>query len=86
VSNPTEVKLAFVPVAEEAPVPAQEFARVKGEKETAEARVTELERQLAEAKQKPAAMSAHQEVQESEAGAKTGNRGLDNISRIMSAK
>jgi hypothetical protein len=86
VSNPTEVKPAYVPVAEEAPVPAQEFARVKGEKETAEARVTELERQLAEAKQKPAAMSAHQEVQESEAGAKTGNRGLDNISRIMSAK
>ena len=86
VSNPTEVKPAFVTVAEEAPVPAQEFARVKGEKETAEARVTELERQLAEAKQKPAAMSAHQEVQESEAGAKTGNRGLDNISRIMSAK
>ena len=86
VSNPTGVKLAFVPVDEPAPVPADEFSRVKGEKEAAEAEVVKLKAQLTEAQRKPAAMSAHDQIVSDGERESTGSKGMDAIARYMAAK
>ena len=45
-----------------------------------------LKGEMTKLKKTPAAKPAHQEVRESAKMSKTGNKGLDNLSRIMSAK
>ena len=77
-----EVKMMFVPVDMESPFAKgneEEMAAIKAENESLRAEVAKL-------KKTPAAKPAHQEVREQEQMAKTGIKGLDRLSRIMSAK
>lgn len=76
VSNPVEVKPAFV--EKDAPVPAEEIENLRNENAS-------LRSQLETLRKTPAAKPAHQEFNESGTPVKTGIRGLDNLSRIMSA-
>ena len=71
---------------EPAPVPAEEFSRVKGEKEAAEAEIVRLKAQLTEAQRKPAAMSAHAQIVSEGERESTGSKGMDAIARYMAAK
>lgn len=100
VSNPVEVRPAFVPVdfddaalfaggaaAEEAPT-EEEFERAvkaaedfKAENATLRARVAELEKAPAG---KPAGEQYKADGPEGQQAGKTGNKGLDRLSRIMS--
>ena len=81
VSNPVEVKPAFVEKESEAKaeVSVEEAESLRREN-------AELRSQLEALKKAPAAKPAHEEVKEGMAFARTGNRRLDNLSRIMSAK
>ena len=84
VANPQEVKLIFVPVDYKSPfeegadAAEQEAAALRQENEALRAEVEQL-------KQQPAARTAHEEFSGATAPAKTGNKGLDRITRIMSA-
>ena len=81
-SDPQEVKLMFVPVDMESPFAKgneEEMAALKAENATLKAEVEKL-------KKTPAGKPAHQEVKESMEMSKTGVKGLDRLSRIMSAK
>ena len=81
-ADPQEVKLMFVPVDMESP-----FA--KGNEEEMQKLQEEnlaLQAEIAELKKTPAAKPAHQEFKDVETFAKTGNKGLDNLSRLLSAK
>lgn len=81
-SDPQEVKLMFVPVDMESPFAKgneEEMAALKAENASLKAEVAKL-------KKTPAAKPAHEEVKEQQQMSKTGNKGLDRLSRIMSAK
>lgn len=81
-ADPVEVKLMFVPMDMESPFAKgneEEMAALKAENAS-------LKKEVAKLKKTPAAKPAHQEVRESAKMSKTGNKGLDNLSRIMSAK
>ena len=81
-SDPQEVKLMFVPVDMESPFAKgneEEMAALKAENAS-------LKKEVAKLKKTPAAKPAHQEVKEQQQMSKTGNKGLDRLSRIMSAK
>ena len=81
-SDPQEVKLMFVPVDMESPFAKgneEEMAALKAENASLKAEVEKL-------KKTPAAKPAHEVVKEEEKMSKTGNKGLDRLSRIMSAK
>lgn len=81
-SDPQEVKLMFVPVDMESPFAKgneEEMAALKAENASLKAEVEKL-------KKTPAGKPAHQEVKESMEMSKTGVKGLDRLSRIMSAK
>ena len=81
-SDPQEVKLMFVPVDMESPFAKgndEEMAALKAENASLKAEVAKL-------KKTPAAKPAHEVVKEEEKMSKTGNKGLDRLSRIMSAK
>ena len=81
-SDPQEVKLMFVPVDMESP-----FAKGNEEEMAAiQAENASLKAEIAKLKKTPAAKPAHQEVKEQQQMSKTGNKGLDRLSRIMSAK
>ena len=45
-----------------------------------------LKKEIAKLKKTPAAKPAHEEVKEQTKFTKTGNKGLDNLQRILSAK
>ena len=81
-SDPQEVKLMFVPVDMESPFAKgneEEMAALKAENASLKAEVAKL-------KKTPAAKPAHEVVKEEQKMSKTGNKGLDRLSRIMSAK
>lgn len=84
--NGVKVVPAFV-TPEEKEAAEENFNAIKTAKETAEAKVVELEAQVATLKKTPAAKNAH-EVFEASAvtPGKTGNKGLDNLARVMGAK
>lgn len=81
-ADPVEVKLMFVPLDMESPFAKgneEEMAVLKAENAS-------LKKEVARLKKTPAAKPAHQEVKESAKFTKTGNKGLDNLQRILSAK
>lgn len=81
-ADPQEVKLMFVPVDMESPFAKgneEEMAALKAENASLKAEVAKL-------KKTPAAKPAHEVVKEEEKMSKTGYKGLDRLSRIMSAK
>ena len=81
-ADPVEVKLMFVPMDMESP-----FA--KGDEEemnSLKAENASLKKEVARLKKAPAAKPAHEEVKEQTKFTKTGNKGLDNLQRILSAK
>lgn len=80
-ADPVEVKLMFVPMDMESPFAKgneEEMAALKAENESLKAEVAKL-------KKTPAAKPAHQEVTTSVEFGKTGNRGIDNLSRLLKA-
>lgn len=81
-SDETEVKLMFVPMDMESP-----FDKTKEEEmATLKAENASLKKEIAKMKKVSAAKPAHQVVKEQQQMSKTGNKGLDNLARIMSAK
>lgn len=81
-ADPVEVKLMFVPVDMESPFAKgneEEMAALKAENAS-------LKKEIAKLKKMPAAKPAHEEVKEQTKFTKTGNKGLDNLQRILSAK
>ena len=81
-SDPQDVKLMFVPVDMESPFAKgneEEMSALKAENES-------LKKEVAKLKKTPAAKPAHQEFKSTIEFGKTGNKGLDNLSRILSAK
>lgn len=81
-ADPQEVKLMFVPVDMESPFAKgneEEMAALQAENESLKAEVAKL-------KKTPAAKPAHEVFKEEQKMSKTGNKGLDRLSRIMSAK
>ena len=80
-ADPVEVKLMFVPLDMESP-----FAKGNEEEmNSLKAENASLKAEVAKLKKTPAAKPAHEVVKE-ETMSKTGNKGLDRLSRIMSAK
>lgn len=81
-SDPQEVKLMFVPIDMESP-----FAKGNEEEmNSLKAENASLKKEVARLKKTPAAKPAHEEVKEQTKFVKTGNKGLDNLQRILSAK
>ena len=81
-ADPVEVKLMFVPMDMESPFAKgneEEMAALKAENAS-------LKKEVARLKKAPAAKPAHEEVKEQTKFVKTGNKGLDNLQRILSAK
>ena len=81
-ADPVEVKLMFVPMDMESPFAKgneEEMAALKAENAS-------LKKEIAKLKKTPAAKPAHEEVKEQTKFTKTGNKGLDNLQRILSAK
>ena len=81
-ADPVEVKLMFVPVDMESPFDKgneEEMAALKAENAS-------LKKEIAKMKKVSAAKPAHEEVKEQTKFTKTGNKGLDNLQRILSAK
>ena len=81
-ADPVEVKLMFVPMDMESP-----FAKGNEEEmNSLKAENASLKKEIAKLKKTPAAKPAHDEVKEQTKFTKTGNNGLDNLQRILSAK
>lgn len=82
-SDPVDVKLMYVPLDMESPFEKrgneEEMARIISENKALKAEVAKL-------KKTPMAKPAHQEVKETVSLSRTGNKGLDRLQRIMSAK
>ena len=81
-ADPVEVKLMFVPMDMESPFTKsneEEMAALKAENAS-------LKKEIAKLKKMPAAKPAHEEVKEQTKFTKTGNKGLDNLARILSAE
>ena len=88
-SDPQEVKLMFVPVDMESPFAKgneEEMSRLREENVALQADNDSLKAEVAKLKKTPAAKPAHEVVKEEQKMSKTGNKGLDRLSRIMSAK
>ena len=81
--NGVEVFPTFVTAEEKEEIEAN-FAAEKTARETAEARVVELEAEVTRLSKEPAAKPAHEEVDD--APVVTGNKGLDRLSAIMGAR
>lgn len=81
--NGIKVVPAFV-TPEEKQAAEENFSRVQQERDSAQARVTELEAQVAELSAKPKGQPAH--VEHNDATAQTGNKGLDRLASLMGAK
>lgn len=81
-ADPVEVKQMFVPIDMKSPFDKggdEEVENLRRENASLKAEVAKL-------KKLPAAKPAHQEVTTSQKFGKTGNKGLDNLARILSAK
>ena len=81
-ADPVEVKLMFVPLDMESPFTKKNeemMANLMTENEN-------LKEEIAKLKRMPAAKPAHDEVTTSVEFGKTGHKGLDNLSRLLSAK
>ena len=81
-SDETEVKLMFVPMDMESPFAKgneEEMAALKAENAS-------LKKEIAKMKKVSAAKPAHEEIKDQTKFTKTGNKGLDNLQRILSAK
>lgn len=78
--NGIEVFPTFVTAEEKEQIEAS-FAAEKTARESAEARVVELEAQVEKLSKEPAGRPAHEEVQN--VVAKTGNKGIDRLSEIL---
>lgn len=88
-SDPVDVKLMFVPVDMESPFAKgneEEMSRLREENVALKADNASLKAEVAKLKKTPAAKPAHQEVTTSVEFGKTGNKGLDNLARILAAK
>lgn len=81
--NGIKVVPAFV-TPEEKEAAEENFSRVQQERDSAQARVTELEAQVAELSAKPKGQPAH--VEHNGAPTQTGNKGLDRLVTLMGAK
>ena len=81
--NGVKVVPAFV-TPEEKEAAEENFSRVQQERDSAQARVTELEAQVAELSAKPKGQPAH--VEHNGAPTQTGNKGLDRLTALMGAK
>lgn len=81
--NGIKVVPAFV-TPEEKVAAEENFSRVQQELDNAQARVTELEAQVAELSAKPKGQPAH--VEHNDATAQIGNKGLDRLATLMGAK
>ena len=81
--NGIEVFPTFVTAEEKEQIEAS-FAAEKTARESAEARIVELEAQVTELSKTPAARPAHEEVENQVV--KTGNKGLDHIASLMAKK
>lgn len=81
--NGIKVVPAFV-TPEEKQAAEENFSRVQQERDSAQARVTELEAQVAELSAKPKGQPAH--IEHNDATAQTGNKGLDRLATLMGAK
>ena len=82
-SNPTKVVPAYV---EETPAPAAEPASDPAEAEALKAQIKELQAKIEKMSKLSAGKPAHEEIKQSAEVGKTGIKGLDNLSRILSAK
>lgn len=81
-SDPVEVKIMFVPIDMESPFAKgneEEMAALQVENAALKAEVERLMKA-------PAARPAHQEVTTAQEYSKTGNKGIDRLSRLLSAK
>ena len=76
-----EVRMAFIPADMEVT-----FEAVAAERDELRAGLEAARAELEELKKKPLARPAHEEVKGGAAPANTGNRGLDRLSRYMSAE
>lgn len=81
--NGIKVVPAFL-TPEEKAAAEENFSRVQQERDSAQARVTELEAQVAELSARPKGQPAH--VEHNGAPAQTGNKGLDRLATLMGAK
>ena len=81
--NGVKVVPAFV-TPEEKESAEENFSRVQQERDSAQARVTELEAQVAELSAKPKGQPAH--LEHNGAPTQTGNKGLDRLTALMGAK
>lgn len=81
--NGIKVVPAFL-TPEEKQAAEENFSRVQQERDSAQARVTELEAQVAELSAKPKGQPAH--IEHNDAPAQTGNKGLDRLATLMGAK
>lgn len=81
--NGIKVVPAFL-TPEEKQAAEENFSRVQQERDSAQARVTKLEAQVAELSAKPKGQPAH--VEHNDATAQTGNKGLDRLATLMGAK
>ena len=82
-SNPTKVVPAYV---EATPAPAAEPASDPAEAEALKAQIKELQAKIEKMSKLSAGKPAHEEIKQSAEVGKTGIKGLDNLSRILSAK
>ena len=71
------------PAEEETAEEAEDVAAIKAENEALKAEVAELQSQVEKLKAQPMAQSAHEEVVTATAFEKTGDRGLDRLSRVL---
>ena len=89
VSDPVEVKPAFVPVGEDTVQQIEEAPEVeelRSQLNAAQARIATLQAQLEAARKRPVAKPAHEEVKESVSFRATGNTKLDRVGQLMAAK
>lgn len=80
-ADPVEVKLMFVPMDMESP-----FDKTKEEMAALKAENASLKAQVEKMKKVSAAKPAHEEVRESVTMSKSGDKRIDNLRRILSAK
>lgn len=81
-ADPQEVKLMFVPMDMESPFAKgneEEMSALKAENES-------LKKEVAKLKKTPAAKPAHEEVKESVSMSKSGDKRIDNLRRILTAR
>ena len=68
----------------ETPEEDEEMVALKAENEALKAEIAELKKQIETLNAQPMAMAAHEEVTTSQTFKKTGDKGLDNLGRILS--